>query len=165
MGEKSGEKLSESVRLVGLQKRREKYSKETDSVKELRKYRVDSLLSNWGVLVRRAAGTNLSSVAKRIEVGNLERIEGFLLVAADIDEMKAVNTTGGHEVGDMVVVNSGRALSEFFRPMGDWVARVGGDEFLALVSLEDKEKGINSIVGDGRLEEIEERAREGVKAR
>jgi len=163
MGEKSGERLSESVRLVGLQKRREKYSKETDSVKELRKYRVDSLLSNWGVLVRRAAESSLGSVARRIEAGNLKEVAGFLLVGADIDDMKKVNESGKYKVGDEVVVNAGRALSESFRPLTDTVGRYGGDEFVVVVPFESRESAEKVMEGEERVERIKKRVDEGLR--
>ena len=49
----------------------------------------------------------------------------------DLDRFKAVNATFGHRVGDELLVGVARRLSEVLRP-GDTLARVSGDEFVAI---------------------------------
>ena len=51
----------------------------------------------------------------------------------DLDGMKAINDTFGHVVGDRVLKDIASRLSHTLRA-GDTVARVGGDEFLILLS-------------------------------
>ena len=51
----------------------------------------------------------------------------------DLDGFKAVNDGAGHEVGDQVLVAVSKRIASLVRP-GDTVARVGGDEFVVLVS-------------------------------
>jgi diguanylate cyclase (GGDEF)-like protein len=54
-----------------------------------------------------------------------------LLIFADVDGLKAVNDTVGHEAGDRLLVDAARALQTAFRRT-DLVARMGGDEFVVL---------------------------------
>ncbi len=54
------------------------------------------------------------------------------LILADLDHFKAVNDTYGHQVGDMVLRQIGRALGNAVREP-DTVARYGGEEFAVIV--------------------------------
>jgi diguanylate cyclase (GGDEF)-like protein len=54
-----------------------------------------------------------------------------LLIFADVDGLKAVNDTIGHEAGDRLLVDAARVLKAAFRRT-DLVARMGGDEFVVL---------------------------------
>ncbi len=58
--------------------------------------------------------------------------ESFAVVLLDVDRFKAVNDRHGHAAGDRVLKNVGRALGEWVRET-DQVARIGGDEFAALL--------------------------------
>ncbi len=60
------------------------------------------------------------------------RHEGICLVLVDIDHFKKVNDRYGHAVGDRVLRDIGRALSELSNEPGDVVARWGGDELAAV---------------------------------
>ncbi len=51
-----------------------------------------------------------------------------LVVFCDMDGLKAINDTWGHEAGDRAIVAMGVALKKIFRNL-DIVARLGGDEF------------------------------------
>lgn len=50
------------------------------------------------------------------------------LLYIDLDRFKEVNDTYGHQVGDAVLTRTAEALMESFHD--DFVARIGGDEFL-----------------------------------
>ena len=69
----------------------------------------------------------------------LEEQQRFLRFAAptvvlmvDLDQLKHVNDSRGHAAGDLVIQSAGRALRSVLRE-SDAVARVGGDEFAALL--------------------------------
>ncbi|HNX58591.1 MAG TPA: GGDEF domain-containing protein, partial [Spirochaetota bacterium] len=51
-----------------------------------------------------------------------------LLVFGDLDKLKMINDTYGHDEGDWAIVTVGEAIRKTFRSM-DVVARLGGDEF------------------------------------
>ena len=50
---------------------------------------------------------------------------------ADMDNLKEINDTHGHQEGDLALVEIGAILKETFRE-SDIIARVGGDEFVAV---------------------------------
>ncbi len=56
---------------------------------------------------------------------------GMLLFFADLDGMKWINDTLGHEEGDKALIDVSVMLKETFRA-SDIIARVGGDEFAIL---------------------------------
>ncbi|MEH2196627.1 sensor domain-containing diguanylate cyclase [Nostoc sp.] len=55
------------------------------------------------------------------------------LLFVDIDGLKQINDTFGHEVGDRVITDAAELLSQTYRD-SDIVARWGGDEFVVLIS-------------------------------
>ncbi|MDA8097783.1 MAG: sensor domain-containing diguanylate cyclase [Clostridia bacterium] len=73
------------------------------------------------------------------------------LIIVDIDGLKHVNDTFGHNAGDMLIVAAATAIEMSFRG-GDVVARIGGDEFAILlpnsdgVSVEKAAQRIRSLV-------------------
>jgi len=56
----------------------------------------------------------------------------------DLDGFKAVNDSFGHAVGDQTLVEAGRRMTEALR-RGDSLGRYGGDEFVALLSIDEDE--------------------------
>lgn len=56
----------------------------------------------------------------------------FALLALDVDHFKEVNDTWGHESGDLVLQQLAAILTENTRG-GDYVFRMGGEEFLVLL--------------------------------
>ncbi len=55
----------------------------------------------------------------------------FSIVFADLDGLKMINDSMGHEVGDQYIVSAARFLKDMFRD-SDTIARIGGDEFAIL---------------------------------
>jgi diguanylate cyclase (GGDEF)-like protein len=63
------------------------------------------------------------------EVERAQRYSNPLCLALiDIDHFKRINDSGGHALGDAVLVRIARLMAEHFRA-SDLVARIGGDEF------------------------------------
>ena len=70
-----------------------------------------------------------------LAIKQAQRNESCLAVLfLDLDDMKSINDTFGHAVGDRVLKAVAERLTESLRA-GDTVARVGGDEFLILLSI------------------------------
>jgi len=60
----------------------------------------------------------------------------LFLIFADMDELKSVNDTFGHAAGDQLIRDAARVFRETFRD-SDIIARIGGDEFVALMIATD----------------------------
>jgi len=75
---------------------------------------------------------NRATVMSSLEATLARGDDGLAAVVfADIDDFKAVNDQHGHTVGDDVLALVGRRLAAAVR-VGDFVGRVGGDEFLVV---------------------------------
>ena len=79
------------------------------------------------------------------------RSQFVAVVYLDLDGFKAVNDTHGHGVGDELLVALAHRMKDILRE-GDTLARIGGDEFVAvLVDLADVQ---DSLVLVDRLLEV-----------
>jgi diguanylate cyclase (GGDEF)-like protein len=56
----------------------------------------------------------------------------FAVVAIDVDNLKMVNDTHGHDAGDLLLAGVAQAMAKELRP-ADILVRTGGDEFVALL--------------------------------
>lgn len=68
----------------------------------------------------------------------------LMLLSADLDNLKWINDTLGHQEGDSALVETASVLRESYRN-ADIIARIGGDEFMVLF-LENKEADPESII-------------------
>ncbi len=86
-------------------------------------------------LVENAATDPLTGLSNRREfervLAHLPRTR-FSVLAIDVDNLKPINDEYGHEAGD-VVLRAVAAAMNGLRRTGDVLARVGGDEFAALL--------------------------------
>ena len=87
--------------------------------------RTDSLCQ---VANRKAVDETLAFLVSRFH----SKKKPFGLMLIDIDHFKRINDTFGHEAGDEVLANVGKALNECVRPQ-DFVGRLGGDEFVLML--------------------------------
>lgn len=62
----------------------------------------------------------------------------YAVVLGDVDRLKKVNDEYGHEIGDLMIIEAGKALQRSMRET-DTLARTGGDEFLILLTGTDDE--------------------------
>jgi diguanylate cyclase (GGDEF)-like protein len=70
-------------------------------------------------------------LAEQLKIARRTQTSYFILFA-DLDGLKNINDTFGHEMGDRVIVDTGQILKETFRE-ADIVARLGGDEFAVFI--------------------------------
>jgi two-component system, cell cycle response regulator len=57
--------------------------------------------------------------------------EGLFMLYADLDDLKEINDTLGHQRGDWALIDTANILKENFRD-SDIIARIGGDEFVVM---------------------------------
>jgi diguanylate cyclase (GGDEF)-like protein len=68
----------------------------------------------------------------------------FLVAFIDLDGMKQINDTFGHQEGNHALVDASNILKDSFR-QSDILARIGGDEFAALV-VEASDESVETII-------------------
>lgn len=66
------------------------------------------------------------------------------IIIADIDGLKMVNDTWGHDEGDQVIRRAAESILAAYRA-GDVVARIGGDEFAVLLPHTDEETAMAAV--------------------
>jgi len=65
----------------------------------------------------------------------------FCLLFLDIDNFKLYNDTYGHQMGDSVLESIGKIMKKNIKRSGDFVFRLGGEEFAAIYSVNREEDG------------------------
>lgn len=78
---------------------------------------------------------------QRLEAGREYPVS---IVMADIDGLKIVNDSKGHDEGDKLIKGTAEVLLAAFRS-GDVVARIGGDEFAVLLPRTDHETVMSAV--------------------
>lgn len=86
-----------------------------------------------GLLNRRALDERLDDAARRA------RRDGswLTLLVIDIDHFKGFNDRNGHGEGDLCLKQVAACLGKHLRRGGELVARVGGEEFVGVIPVED----------------------------
>jgi diguanylate cyclase (GGDEF)-like protein len=84
-----------------------------------------------------------------VEMARFERGRAFpiSIVMADVDGLKMVNDTKGHRAGDELLKLAAQVMRKAFRA-DDIVARIGGDEFAAILP------GTDSSVTESIVERV-----------
>ncbi|MFT5504408.1 MAG: diguanylate cyclase (GGDEF)-like protein/PAS domain S-box-containing protein, partial [Gammaproteobacteria bacterium] len=91
-------------------------------------------------------------LADRLSLAMLQcqrRHQSLAVAYLDLDGFKTVNDTHGHDVGDELLVALSRRMKEALRE-GDTLARIGGDEFVAVMvdleKIEDSEPVLERLL-------------------
>lgn len=71
----------------------------------------------------------------------------FALLFIDLDHLKLINDSFGHEQGDQVILRIARNLSRFL-PQPHFLCRRSGDEFIAIVYMKDDVAGMQQKLKD-----------------
>ncbi|QPJ62136.1 MAG: diguanylate cyclase [Candidatus Nitronauta litoralis] len=99
---------------------------------------------------RLAFSQYLSEAIKRAGRTNLK----VALLFIDLDKFKQINDSQGHDAGDHVLKTIAKRISDSVRET-DLVARIGGDEFVAVIEHISDIEGIKKIAGSF-LQKIQE---------
>ncbi|MCR4798516.1 MAG: GGDEF domain-containing protein, partial [Lachnospiraceae bacterium] len=83
----------------------------------------------------------------------------YCIISMDLDGLKKVNDTYGHESGDRLLIHFSEILKDVFAD--DFVARIGGDEFAAILE-NDEEFQVEAILREMRekLDRLNETGRD-----
>jgi two-component system cell cycle response regulator len=81
---------------------------------------------------------------QQIRSAEREKI-GLFFIVADLDGLKEINDTYGHEEGDLAIKDAANILKKTFRE-ADVIGRIGGDEF-AIVASEKNPASVKNITG------------------
>lgn len=65
-------------------------------------------------------------------------------VILDLDRFKSINDLFGHEMGDLALQQMADTIREAFSP-GDFIARIGGDEFAVLYFVEKESQAVYPV--------------------
>ncbi|MEO5694885.1 MAG: sensor domain-containing diguanylate cyclase [Usitatibacter sp.] len=82
---------------------------------------------------------------KMIDDCHADARQRFTLLMVDLDWFKQINDNHGHQAGDLVLVCTARALEKAVRKT-DFVARVGGDEFVLLLGATHEHAAIEAVI-------------------
>lgn len=90
---------------------------------------------------RDALNQHLILCAKRCDRSG----ESLALAYIDLDHFKPVNDQYGHHIGDLLLIEVSKRISQALRNC-DYVARAGGDEFIAVLSEIDNHHSVVTVV-------------------
>ncbi|HVA28269.1 MAG TPA: sensor domain-containing diguanylate cyclase, partial [Candidatus Baltobacteraceae bacterium] len=68
----------------------------------------------------------------------------FAFVILDLDDLKKINDSGGHSLGDLALKRFAQVLKKNARK-GDIIARYAGDEFVLIMAQSDREQTVRGI--------------------
>lgn len=96
-----------------------------------------------GIFNRRAYEEEIKSLK------NCENMDKFVYVSIDVNGLKIVNDTLGHEAGDELLIGACECMKQCFGAYGK-LFRIGGDEFVALIfadetQLDEIKKNITEV--------------------
>ena len=78
----------------------------------------------------------LDNYLKRLKTTKKQKLLGGMMI--DLTQFKVINDAYGHDEGDKALQQVAKVLQQTFR-IKDFIARMGGDEFIVLMEVEDRE--------------------------
>lgn len=92
---------------------------------------------------------NRRAITKKLNQAlNAEEVTSLTLMFIDLNGFKSINDTYGHESGDSVLKTTAERLKEIIRK-NDYLARIGGDEFLLIFQASNEgDKFISGLSND-----------------
>lgn len=156
----------EVMRTFVIESEREEYRVELESSLEREKRQREKLDEAWQLAYTDAltgAGSKLAYIEKQDELDNDivdGKIDGLALVVCDMNDLKGLNDTLGHDAGDAAIVEAYRLAKDRF-PHSP-VFRIGGDEFV--IVLEGEDYANREPLMEALDSEMEERAASGQPA-
>ncbi|MBN2529345.1 MAG: GGDEF domain-containing protein [Deltaproteobacteria bacterium] len=132
---------TDSAPLFMYEELREHISSVVKSSMLLRRFKAQSMLDELtGVYNRRGfvdLGNKMLNSARNVGLQ-------VMMFYADVDGLKGINDTFGHEDGDLIISAAAQVLTETFRDR-DIIARIGGDEFV-VVLVSEKVEGLEKKI-------------------
>ncbi|WP_302820852.1 sensor domain-containing diguanylate cyclase [Fusobacterium ulcerans] len=111
-----------------------------------------------GVVTRTVFMNQLQGQLKKIDT---EKITAFCFI--DLDDLKIINDTYGHKLGDIALKNIGYVLREYEKKYDGIVGRYGGDEFVLLLTDLEDDKELEEVVSEMALR-LHFDIKDGIKA-
>lgn len=90
-----------------------------------------------GFLNRRAYSDDME------ELAGTPAKDGLIYLSVDVNGLKEVNDTKGHEAGDKLIVGTAQCIEQNFGEFGK-LYRIGGDEFAGILYAPQEEMGIHA---------------------
>ena len=132
---------SSLLRTFIIENEKEEYRVNLEVSLEREKNQLQELRTAWNLAYTDALTGVESKLAyleaqERIdELINDQQLKNFALVVFDINNLKKVNDTLGHQAGDNYIIKACSLIKEIFK--NSKVFRIGGDEFLVLLDSTD----------------------------
>ncbi|WP_037148412.1 EAL domain-containing protein, partial [Rhizobium sp. YS-1r] len=86
----------------------------------------------------------LDEMLERVAAECTRHGQGIAILHIDLDRFKQINDTLGHSAGDMMLKHAAKVLKETIRK-GDFVARIGGDEFVILSKFQGSPRRLSNL--------------------
>lgn len=101
---------------------------------------------------RQALRDHLTGLPNRLALeGELARLAAgewnFSVLALDLDRFKPINDLFGHHAGDLALIEVAQRLTAQLLP-GEFLARIGGDEFVAIVHRDRQRADLTRLARD-----------------
>jgi diguanylate cyclase (GGDEF)-like protein len=97
------------------------------------------------LLIKRAYTDDLTQINNRrfcseyMDKLQSAKSEKYSIISLDVNNLKQINDTYGHSKGDILIKKAANLISRAFNQTGI-VGRMGGDEFIVILPINDKHK-------------------------